>query len=173
MNTPQRFGMRPTVLMLWVLGGLGLCLVGCGGNGGAWLWWLTNPSQKIKAEYTLGKERLALLIDDDKGWLPKAAIRPLLAGELAKQLDEHEVNRDVVSYDTVVRLRQKEPKFEELSAREIGQRLKGRNAEELYQLLGRLEEIDEDMPAFEGSDEERRALAAWLARLGAGQEEMP
>lgn len=38
-----------------------------------------------------------------------------------------------------------------------------RSAAELYDLLGRLAEVNEMMPPFEGSDDERRALAEYLA----------
>ncbi len=42
---------------------------------------------------------------------------------------------------------------------------RGRTAAELYEMLGRLPEINEMMPAFEGSDEVRKALAEHLAGL--------
>jgi mono/diheme cytochrome c family protein/cytochrome bd-type quinol oxidase subunit 1 len=48
----------------------------------------------------------------------------------------------------------------------IGARVKGKTAEELYELIGRLPQVNEAMPPFEGSDEERRALAEHLAALG-------
>ncbi|MBP7146378.1 MAG: c-type cytochrome [Acidobacteria bacterium] len=49
----------------------------------------------------------------------------------------------------------------------IGPLLAGRNADALYHALGRLPELNEMMPAFEGSEDERRALAAFLASLDA------
>ena len=45
----------------------------------------------------------------------------------------------------------------------IGRR--GRTAAQLYEMLGRLPQINEAMPAFEGSDELRKALAEYLAAL--------
>jgi len=42
-------------------------------------------------------------------------------------------------------------------------RLRGRSAGDFYDLLGRLPEVNSDMPAFEGTDAERRALAGYLA----------
>jgi mono/diheme cytochrome c family protein/cytochrome bd-type quinol oxidase subunit 1 len=42
-----------------------------------------------------------------------------------------------------------------------------RPATEFYELLGRLSELNEVMPPFEGTDEERRALSDHLARLTA------
>ncbi len=49
------------------------------------------------------------------------------------------------------------------------EKLKGRPADELYEQLGRLPEINDMMPAFEGTDAERRALAEFLAAGGDGQ----
>jgi mono/diheme cytochrome c family protein len=48
----------------------------------------------------------------------------------------------------------------------IGPRVTGKAAQDLYEMLGRLSEINEAMPPFEGSDEDRRALAEHLAVLG-------
>jgi mono/diheme cytochrome c family protein len=42
---------------------------------------------------------------------------------------------------------------------------KGRSADQLYEMLGRLTAISESMPPFEGSDVDRRALAAHLSTL--------
>jgi len=47
----------------------------------------------------------------------------------------------------------------------IGERLRGRSADEFFDLLGRLDEVQEDMPPFAGTEEERAALAAHLAEL--------
>jgi mono/diheme cytochrome c family protein len=45
-------------------------------------------------------------------------------------------------------------------------RIAGRNAEQLYELLGRLPQLNDMMPPFEGTDAERRALANHLATMG-------
>jgi mono/diheme cytochrome c family protein/cytochrome bd-type quinol oxidase subunit 1 len=50
-------------------------------------------------------------------------------------------------------------------------RVHGRSAAELYEMIGRLPEIREEMPPFDGTDEERRALADYVAGLGAPGEE--
>ncbi len=49
----------------------------------------------------------------------------------------------------------------------IGPRLRGRSAAELYDALGRLPQLREEMPPFSGSDDERRALAGYLGDLAA------
>lgn len=50
--------------------------------------------------------------------------------------------------------------------------VEGTSAEELYGKIGRLPELSDEMDPFEGSDDERRALAEFLAALG-GEEVAP
>jgi mono/diheme cytochrome c family protein len=49
----------------------------------------------------------------------------------------------------------------------IAERLRGRGAADLYELIGRLPQVREEMPPFAGSEDERRALAQYLASLAA------
>ena len=54
--------------------------------------------------------------------------------------------------------------------------VRGRSAPELYDLIGRLPQVREEMPPFSGTPEERDALARYLADVGAGAsstEEVP
>jgi mono/diheme cytochrome c family protein len=46
-------------------------------------------------------------------------------------------------------------------------RLRGRAAGDFYELIGRLPQVREEMPPFAGTEEERRALAQYLAGLAA------
>lgn len=46
---------------------------------------------------------------------------------------------------------------------------KGRQASEFYDLIGRLPQVRDVMPPFEGTDEERRALSEFLPTLEAGR----
>ncbi|RPJ57403.1 MAG: cytochrome c [Acidobacteria bacterium] len=46
---------------------------------------------------------------------------------------------------------------------------RGRTAAQLYEMLGRLPQVNEMMPPFEGPDELRRALADYLASLPAAR----
>jgi mono/diheme cytochrome c family protein len=58
----------------------------------------------------------------------------------------------------------------------IADRLHARGAEELYDLIGRLDEVEEEMPPFAGTEAERAALAEYLAGLvatGPDEEVMP
>jgi len=47
----------------------------------------------------------------------------------------------------------------------IESKLKGRSADDLYEALGHLQKLNKDMPPFDGTEEERRALADYLAGL--------
>jgi mono/diheme cytochrome c family protein len=53
----------------------------------------------------------------------------------------------------------------------LRKRVAGWSAAFAFEAVGRLPRLYPGMPAFAGDDEERRALAAWLAALGAGQVE--
>lgn len=99
-------------------------LIGCGGTAGAWMWWLGDPKIDVKAEHDLGKGRLVILIDADRGWLKDASIRPLLTSGLVEQFEEHEINTRIVPRDQLARLRQKDTEFERRGAREVGEKLK-------------------------------------------------
>jgi mono/diheme cytochrome c family protein len=50
----------------------------------------------------------------------------------------------------------------------IAARLRGRSEAQLYELIGRLPQVKEQMPPFAGTDEERHALAHYLAGLEGG-----
>ncbi|MBI4161596.1 MAG: cytochrome ubiquinol oxidase subunit I [Acidobacteria bacterium] len=47
----------------------------------------------------------------------------------------------------------------------IAERIRGRSAAEFYDLLGRLEEVNEEMEPFSGTEADRRALAEYLESL--------
>jgi mono/diheme cytochrome c family protein len=51
----------------------------------------------------------------------------------------------------------------------LERRLAGWTADRAYEAIGRLPQIAANMPPFPGTEEERRALAAYLATLGAGR----
>jgi hypothetical protein len=132
-----------------ILAAVAVSHLGCGGSAGAWIWWMTDPEEKVKAEYHLGKGRLLVLIDEDKGWLSDASVRPLLMERLAKDLAEHKVNEHVVPYDEVVSLRQQDRSFDRRGAREIGQRLKADQV--LHINVRKFTLHDEDVqPAYRG-----------------------
>ena len=54
------------------------------------------------------------------------------------------------------------------SAIPLAPRVAGWSAERAYDAIGRLPQLYPAMPPFHGTDDERRALAAYLAALGAG-----
>jgi mono/diheme cytochrome c family protein len=49
----------------------------------------------------------------------------------------------------------------------VAARLHGRTARELYDLIGRLPQVREEMPPFSGTEEEREALAGFLGEVSA------
>jgi mono/diheme cytochrome c family protein len=51
----------------------------------------------------------------------------------------------------------------------LERRVAGWSADRAYEAIGRLPQIAANMPPFRGTEEERRALAAYLAALGAGR----
>jgi mono/diheme cytochrome c family protein len=53
----------------------------------------------------------------------------------------------------------------------LKKRVAGWSAAFAYEAIGRLPRLNPGMPAFAGDETERRALAAWLAAVGAGQVE--
>jgi mono/diheme cytochrome c family protein len=50
----------------------------------------------------------------------------------------------------------------------LARRVAGWSPERAYAAIGRLPELSPAMPPFRGTDEERRALAVYVASLGAG-----
>lgn len=55
----------------------------------------------------------------------------------------------------------------------LAPRVRGWSAERAYEALGRLPELRPAMPPFVGTEEERRALAVYLAEAGAGRAPLP
>jgi mono/diheme cytochrome c family protein len=51
----------------------------------------------------------------------------------------------------------------------LAPRVRGWDVHRAYDAIGRLPELYRGMPPFPGTDEERRALAAYLASVGAGE----
>jgi len=51
---------------------------------------------------------------------------------------------------------------------EMPEKVAGKDKQELYEILGRLNELNEEMEPFAGTDEERRALAGHLETLAGG-----
>ena len=52
-------------------------------------------------------------------------------------------------------------------------RVAGWSIERAYDAIGRLPQLRPAMPPFAGSEEERRALAAYLSAIGAGEASFP
>ena len=55
----------------------------------------------------------------------------------------------------------------------LAQRIRGWTLARAYETVGRLPSVSRAMPPFPGSDDERRAIAAYLAAVGAGEAAWP
>jgi mono/diheme cytochrome c family protein len=56
----------------------------------------------------------------------------------------------------------------------LQRRVAGWSAEDAYQVIGRLPKVRRaNMPPFQGTEDERRALAVFLSALGAGRARQP
>ena len=102
------------------------CLVtgGCGQAFGAFLYQTgLYHRPTVDAEFTLTEGPLLILIDDDQELLPSARIGDLLGQELARQLEENEVNANIIPAKRVKRMRLSDPRFERRGCREVGKEL--------------------------------------------------
>lgn len=96
-------------------------LVGCGQQGGAWLYTFgLYPTQKIPTEFTFPKGSVLVLVDDDRELIQPSTAREVLVDEMAKRLKEHEISDNVTTNEEIARIRQAEPDFDKRGARELG-----------------------------------------------------
>ncbi len=104
---------------------LGLVMVtgsGCGPQIGALLYTVA-PEQKNKADFKLTPSRLAILIDDPYGSLPRADLRAAIHARMAAEMAEHKVPAAVVPMADVARLEQENRDFDNLSIRAVGEQV--------------------------------------------------
>jgi hypothetical protein len=107
------------------LGLLGLVLVAAGGCGqqlGALLYYAT-PEQKNKADYKMPPTRLAILIDDPYGSLPRSDLRARIHSALTTELTVNKVPASVVPMAAVARLEQDNRDFDKMSIRAVGEQV--------------------------------------------------
>jgi hypothetical protein len=114
-----------TMARLSCAGLLGLVLVvagGCGQQMGALLYYVT-PEAKNKAEYTIPPVRLAILIDDPYGALPREELRMQLHSTIASQLAANKVPATIVPLVDMARVEQGNREFDRMSIRAIGEQV--------------------------------------------------
>jgi hypothetical protein len=94
---------------------------GCGPSFGAWLYTLgLYPSQIVPAQYKLPSGNMLILVDDERDLIQPTTAREALVDELAKQFKEHQLAERVTTNEELASLRQREPKFDQRGARELG-----------------------------------------------------
>lgn len=114
-----------TMARLSCAGLLGLVMVaasGCGPQLGAMLYYVT-PEAKNKAEYTIPPTRLAILIDDPYGSLPRSELRTQVHATIAAELAAHKVPATIIPIADMARLEQGNREFDNMSIRAIGEQV--------------------------------------------------
>jgi hypothetical protein len=115
--------MASKMRVLWFGLPLAWSMLGCGPQLGAFLYMFGNPTEEVKAKCKLGEGRLLILVDDDQELLDSPRTREYLVLALTRELELHKVNTQVIENQKLDRLRQRDPKFDERGAREIGREL--------------------------------------------------
>jgi hypothetical protein len=95
---------------------------GCGQQLGALLYYAT-PEQKNKADYKMPPARLAILIDDPYGSLPRSDLRVRIHSALTTELTVNKVPASVVPMAEVARLEQSNRDFDKMSIRAVGEQV--------------------------------------------------
>jgi hypothetical protein len=106
--------------------GLALCAAlpsasGCGEQFGAFVYFFgLYPKQKIPAEFTLTKGRLAVLIDDDADLISQPDVKKKLTDDIAKHFRENDVVTTVIPFEQVKALQQHDRDFDTMAADRVG-----------------------------------------------------
>ncbi len=103
-----------------------LPIVACLGCGApiAWLVAQFAPPQKIEPVYEFPKNKKVLVfVDDLLNPVSYIAVKNDLTKKLNRQLTEHGIVKDVISYDRLMDLKGAMPKFNQLAISEVGNKL--------------------------------------------------
>jgi hypothetical protein len=95
---------------------------GCGPQLGALMYYVT-PEQKNKADYKITPTRLAILIDDPYGSLPRLELRARIHSTLTSELTVNKVPATVVPMAEIGRVEQNNRDFDKLSIRAVGEQV--------------------------------------------------
>jgi hypothetical protein len=95
---------------------------GCGQQLGALLYYIT-PEPKNKADFKFGSCRLAILIDDPYGSLPRSDLRVQLHNSLVQELDANKVPVTVVPLADMAKVEQNTRDFDNMSIRAVGEKV--------------------------------------------------
>jgi hypothetical protein len=99
-----------------------LATTGCGQQLGALLYYVT-PEAKNKGEYKIPPSRMAILIDDPYGALPRSDLRTQIHATIVRELADHKVQATIIPLADVARLEQANRDFDNLSIRAVGEQV--------------------------------------------------
>jgi len=88
-----------------------------------WYWSGLVPEPKVKPQFRLTQGKVAILIDDPFGLLPRSEMVADLHAALVEQLLAHKASGPIVPYEKLAELERREPDFERMSIRQIGERI--------------------------------------------------
>ena len=95
---------------------------GCGYSGGKLAYMLGfGREQLVKAEFTLTKGPIAILVDDFAERVDWPAAKGYLADDLGQQLIKRKAARKIIPQRTLHHLRQEDPGFDKRGTREVGE----------------------------------------------------
>jgi hypothetical protein len=101
-----------------------LLVAGCGQQAGALLYFLgLYPRQKVPAEFNLTPGRLAVLIDDDADQVTYPEVYRQFTEEFATALRENKQVTQVIPYEQLKELQQRDPEFDQIAADRVGKLL--------------------------------------------------
>jgi len=117
---PVRRSAGPPAMAVLVLAVL---ISGCGFSQGQLLYFMGFGSGRTaEAEFELTREGpVVILVDDFEQHLDSPQTGMLLAGQLARQLEDNDAADDVVPQAVINKLRASRSRFEELTSRKIGE----------------------------------------------------
>ncbi len=95
---------------------------GCGPQIGALLYYAA-PEAKSKADYKLSPSRLAILIDDPYGSLPRTDLSAHIHSTLVTELNTNKVPVTVVPMAEIARVEQSNRDFDKMSIRAVGEQV--------------------------------------------------
>ncbi len=108
---------------LWLPAFVPLCLLLCGCAQLGALIAVASGGETLPAEYKLAKGPLAIVLDDPEQFgVPTDAMRAF-HDAIVQDFQDQKVNKQVVQFSELQKLRQKEQQYDDMSVRQIGEKL--------------------------------------------------
>jgi hypothetical protein len=96
---------------------------GCGPSSGGMWYFLTQPKEKVPAEFRLPAGPLAVLVDDPLGQMEVGGMQNALAEAVGERLTAFRAHERMVPAERLDRLRRLDPDYESLPVRQVGERV--------------------------------------------------